>query len=1119
MNFLRQHLLILCLITILGFGADLLLRKLAFPNASIDLSITRAEIQTRAERWAKEAGYFGRNPVKATIFSGDSWARTFLEYELGLSAANELMKETVPAWFWRTRMCEYREVRECVVDISPTGRLVGLRNEIEAETVLPRLSLAQAEEIARTLIQTRAKLSLADYVLVENASGTELEHTIHSFIWENSRTNYHGARLRISATVEGDRVSRFGHWLQLPADWMRDFEKLRSYNRMQGSLNTVVHWALIVGSFLGFAWALANGILRLRVAIAIGLIVGLCNLLESINSYPYYIFSFETNQPLLSYLIRQLIYANTSAIWIGIYCCATAGAGEFLYRLEWPRKIALENLFTKTGMRSQEFLLALAAGCALAAIQLTWTSLYYCVGRQFGIWSPLMLDQAQCLSSVFPFFSGVELGVYATFTEELLYRVIALSVIRRLTNNFWLANLFQALTWALGHSNYPQEPPYARVLELTVSGLMYGWVLRRYGLLATIAGHYLYDAFLMVQPLFHSTLLPEKISALIALAPVPLMLLWGLGLAKRFGLAAAPEALLNGSIKTLHSRVRELAPIAAEYVYKPLRKPLRLTLLSITIVSLGFSMFYSYRAVTDSVQVLITQNEAIGIARKYLQSHGHSMQGMTPVVDFQRYGSGPGFQYVLEKAGFEKTRELIGNADLVVGWQLRFFKPLSPDEYFVKLQPDGRVRGLILSLSPDAKGAVLNEAHARDIAFKLLRLEQPWLSPFKVTSAKLTQRLERTDYDLTVIVDKFSVGAAQYKAVVSVLGDKMSGPFVGWSIPDKWQHEFTRKSLREQVVFVMACCSEFVIGVALLFWLVSTLKGANLQWRIALLFAVVPVVLLLSIVALYSNQLFVNYLPSMPLTNYYTLVAVGVTVTVISTGAIAAGAILAALASFDSLKSDTSVHAIASFALKPVAAARSSLQREFWLDGVLSGYCAGFAVLAGWILIDSIYQSLSPTVNLFDILPLIYLIKSMQPALTAALFAILVGMTAMVAAAGFASIYRKFFEKTPILLFATIVLVSFFETAEHYWKDHVLEFMTSVIVCCALWWWMKACARANPIAYFVGGYTGILAIAMWSITRFAPLYTDVVYILLGLLACPLFYLYFIYLNDSAAENR
>src|ERR1700733_6597940 len=64
--------------------------KESFPEASIDLKLTKNQITSRAVDWAKKLGYHKDKLISSTVFSYDDSAKTYLELELGGAKANEL---------------------------------------------------------------------------------------------------------------------------------------------------------------------------------------------------------------------------------------------------------------------------------------------------------------------------------------------------------------------------------------------------------------------------------------------------------------------------------------------------------------------------------------------------------------------------------------------------------------------------------------------------------------------------------------------------------------------------------------------------------------------------------------------------------------------------------------------------------------------------------------------------------------------------------------------------------------------------------------------------------------------------------------------------------------------
>ena len=72
--------------------------------------------------------------------------------------------------------------------------------------------------------------------------------------------------------------------------------------------------------------------------------------------------------------------------------------------------------------------------------------------------------------------------------------------------------MLPAFAWGFLHSNYPQEPPYIRGIEVGTIGIVAGWVMLRWGILATLIWHYTVDAFLTSLSLMRSQDLYTRIS-------------------------------------------------------------------------------------------------------------------------------------------------------------------------------------------------------------------------------------------------------------------------------------------------------------------------------------------------------------------------------------------------------------------------------------------------------------------------------------------------------------------------------------------------------------------------------------------------------------------------------
>ncbi|HNA73238.1 MAG TPA: CPBP family intramembrane metalloprotease [Candidatus Obscuribacter sp.] len=316
------------------------------------------------------------------------------------------------------------------------------------------------------------------------------------------------------------------------------------------------------------------------------------------------------------------------------------GGADVVYRHFYPGRVALENFLKPAGFFTREGSKALYIGYLVALVHLGWIVLYYLLGEKFSFWCPSGIDSVEVLSATVPFYSAVSLGLHAASQEETVARIVGLSLAWKATGRFWLANLFQAVIWAFMHSSYPQQPCFARGVELTVVGLFYGFVLRRYGLLPCFIGHYLLDAFLDVKPLL--SVGPGQLwlwlSSFIPL--VPFLLLFFLSLFVTRLRADSPQvdgetsvhetgdaALTNEAVsKSFGTTVATATPVGDSvqdvYVYNGFSRRFRLIAGITSLVLLAITFFIHLPTCGDDARCQIGREQAVTRARLILQKAG-----------------------------------------------------------------------------------------------------------------------------------------------------------------------------------------------------------------------------------------------------------------------------------------------------------------------------------------------------------------------------------------------------------------------------------------------------------------------------------------------------------------
>ena len=128
----------------------------AFPEASIDLRLSKPEITALGEKFLRSQGLAAENFRQLTLFDSDETARTYLERELGVTEANRLMQGEVAVWRWRARWFRPPQQEEMLVYLSPTGVLIGFVHVIPEAAAGARLDKDAARRLAEGFLLARA---------------------------------------------------------------------------------------------------------------------------------------------------------------------------------------------------------------------------------------------------------------------------------------------------------------------------------------------------------------------------------------------------------------------------------------------------------------------------------------------------------------------------------------------------------------------------------------------------------------------------------------------------------------------------------------------------------------------------------------------------------------------------------------------------------------------------------------------------------------------------------------------------------------------------------------------------------------------------------------------------
>jgi hypothetical protein len=848
----------LALVSLAGLVFYLRFRTEAFPEHAIEFAVGRDQAAERATAFLGELGLAADGRRTATVFRVDEVAKTYLEHELGVRPTTALARQT-DLWHFTTRYFRPLEKEEFQVAVAPDGRLVGFRHLIDEAAPGARLgleeALARAEAFRRERAGDPAASSGQEWRLVEQTSIERPNRLDWRFTWERSEPQLPAAggepgTLRATVLLQGDQVGEHRQFVKVPEAWQREYARIRSSNELAEALDTVFGLLpLALAMLVLFVRRFVRHDLRLRPAAWLGLVGGLLGAASVLNTLPTAAANYPTTDSWESFLLRFGFGALVAGLVQGLLVFTFAAAGEALYRQHFPGLLALGPGFTWRGLTSRPGARALAVGTLLCTVMAAYQIVYYVAGRPIGIWSPADVKYDDLFSAMVPWLYPAVVGYNAATFEEFSFRLFAIPllmvpfarVLRGQRVGLWAAIVLSAFVWGFLHSNYPQDPWFARGLEITLPGILFGWLMVRFGILAPLAIHYAFDAFLSAVVLDNANALPTSVAAYLIAALPLLIAVYAFVRGRARGYPAAEPLLNEAQARPAPVAVAPPRP-RVDWRYRPVPGRLRWAVVGLAAAALALV------AATDLTSppahpVALNRAEAEARADAALRAAGLDPAAYQRVVTLESRTDDLVGAYLRENAEPEAPETL---TDVVPSlfWQARYFRPLARDEYRVLLRPDGPVDeppfAVVYDLAETSPGARLSVAEARRLAESRLA-ETPGWAPggWTVVDEGTTEHPNRLDHRFVFERTDRRFGQATVRAELMVIGDRVSGyrPFM--KLPEEWERARRGTGVRELVGGLIPFAAVAWLVGAGVFAFLRLARERELSWRPALLAGVV----------------------------------------------------------------------------------------------------------------------------------------------------------------------------------------------------------------------------------------------------------------------------------------
>ncbi|MFA5263097.1 MAG: CPBP family glutamic-type intramembrane protease [Opitutaceae bacterium] len=815
----------------------------AIPILRIEIKMDCAAATAAAEELARAHGWSPKSAHKnATLFTTNEALCNFIELEAGgRGNLGRLLDEGgITPYRWVVRLYRENDASETSVFFKPDGKFAGFFEKLPESA--PGAALGETE--ARAIAEKAAPgygVGLSSYKPIESKDNRTVSGRIdHAFTYERPNKLLGAGRDLVVIRVRGDRVCGVDTSVRIPDDFFRRYESMRSANNtIQAGANIAMMLGLIAGgSIAGLVMLGRKGGLEWRRPVAISAVLGTLGFLSSLNFLPLAWFDYDTALSASDFIMQRVLGAVSSGLLLFATAVLALTAAENLSREAFPSQPQLWRVLSSKAGASREIFGRVAAGYLLSGLWFAYLVWAYSVGSsKLGWWMPSSpLSNPGILSTPAPWLAPFTNALQAGVIEESLFRAVPLAwavILGRRFGRLWLwvsaILMLQAVVFGACHANYPNQPAWARLVELTGPALVLGGLYLSLGLLPGILIHFFYDVVLMSLPLFVSRSASAGVNSIIVLALAGLPLALVIAARLRAGRwLEFPEAL---RYRAWAPRIATPKLVVQKLQASPLLASTTRVLLAAGIIAAPIWLWESI-ATPDMPGIGIRKAEAIAAARSALEKEGVKLGPEWKVLAIAQSDSDIEWKMVWQSSGEESVKKLLGNTLACPHWSVRFVRPDMPlpdraEEYGVNIGNDSSVIRYRHQLPEQRPGAQLAADAARSIAEReLKRIYGIDASKLKAVTSTEEKHPNRKDWLFVWTDPSIVLKQGDARVWIRVRGDAFGGHGRFVFVPEDWSRADRTKGVVRDIVqgvisFVLMIVCLAAIITAVRDWMAS----------------------------------------------------------------------------------------------------------------------------------------------------------------------------------------------------------------------------------------------------------------------------------------------------------
>ncbi|MCR4337365.1 MAG: CPBP family intramembrane metalloprotease [Candidatus Omnitrophica bacterium] len=496
---------------VLSVVSFLIWYRFTYPTFSfVDLSIDRASALKTAEDYLRqEKGEDPTTYLHAVVMGVSGSVDQYLQKAIGFEKEIKFLKEhDYDLFSWNIRFFRENQEEEYSVSVSAaTGEIIQFHRNLKSNAARPDYGEEAARQKVIAFLKERFGFNPDEYI-VHTHHTSNLDHrTDYSFSWEkkdvflrwNNEEGGGGAKVVIGANISGDEIFSFSKVvLDIPQDFSRYIERQKVVGRNLSVLFRIIFFSILTATIF-YVVVRRNDLVMHTVknfCIAATGFLFFLHLLGYLNEFENILYNYPTTSSMVSYLWRNLINLLMDAFIVTITLLMPLLAAESLhYEVLKERKDGaflhhLLSTFLSRNISSRIFL-----GYLVCIIMVGIQSFAFYFGQKYlGVWEE-KIWMAQLSASYLPFLAAFSIGIGASLSEEVAFRVFGISYGKKFFKNIFVAIFISSVIWGYGHSTYAVFPMWFRGMEVTALGIFLCGVYLRYGLIPVLIGHYLFDVF------------------------------------------------------------------------------------------------------------------------------------------------------------------------------------------------------------------------------------------------------------------------------------------------------------------------------------------------------------------------------------------------------------------------------------------------------------------------------------------------------------------------------------------------------------------------------------------------------------------------------------------------